>query len=68
MSSVSLLLLIIGGFIIINTFNGNFVGVVDGTKKLNINWGASTTASAGQTPVVNAATGFTTGTKSVSGG
>lgn len=65
MSSVSLLLLLIGIFIIINTINGNIVGVVDGSKKLNINWGTNTT---GQTPVVNTATGFTTGTKSVSGG
>lgn len=68
MSSVSLLLLLIGLFIIVNTINGNLVGVVDGTKKLNVDWGTSTTSSAGQTPVVNAQTGFVTGTKSLSGG
>ena len=51
MSSVSLLLLLIGLFIIINTVNGNLVGVIDGTKKLNVNWGASTTATATPTPL-----------------
>lgn len=66
MTSTSVLLMIVGAFIVVNTINGNLVGVVNGSKKFNLT-GVST-ATSGQTPVVNASTGFTTGTKSVSGG
>ena len=66
MTSTSVLLMIVGVFIIVNTINGNLVGVVNGTKSFNLS--TSTTATPGQTPVVNASTGVVTGTKSVSGG
>ena len=66
MTSTSVLLIIVGIFIIVNTVNGNLVGVVNGTKQFNV--ATSATATPGQTPVVNAATGVVTGTKSVSGG
>ena len=42
MNSVSLLLILVGVFIVINTINGNLIGVVQGNKKLNIDWGAPT--------------------------
>ena len=44
MNSVSLLLILVGVFIFINTINGNLVGVIDGSKKFNIDLTAPTTA------------------------
>ena len=66
MTSTAGLLIIIGLFVIVNS--KNFVDVVNGKMKLNIDNSAVTTATPGQTPVVNAQTGFVTGTRSVSGG
>ncbi len=44
MNSISILLIFVGVFVVINTINGNLVGVVDGSKKLNIDWTAPTAA------------------------
>jgi hypothetical protein len=44
MNSVSLLLILVGVFVVINAVNGNLVGVVQGNKKLNIDWAAPTSA------------------------
>lgn len=44
MNSVSVLLVLVGVFIVINTINGNLVGVVQGNKKLNIDWAVPTSA------------------------
>ena len=44
MNSVSLLLILVGVFIVINTINGNLIGVVQGNKKFNIDWTAPTAA------------------------
>ena len=44
MNSVSVLLILVGVFIIINSVNGNLTGVIDGTKKFNIDWTAPTPA------------------------
>lgn len=65
MTSSSFLLILVGLFVIINA--PNFVGVFQGNKKLNLDL-TPASATNGQTPVVNAQTGFTTGTRSVSGG
>jgi hypothetical protein len=65
MTSTAGLLIIIGLFVIVNS--KNFVDVFNGKMKLNVDTAAST-ATPGQTPVVNAQTGFVTGTKSISGG
>jgi len=43
MTSTSILLILVGIFIIVNTVNGNLVGVVKGDKKLNIDPGTTTT-------------------------
>ena len=69
MTSSSVLLILVGLFVVINA--PNFVGVFQGNKKFNLDLtptSAVTTATPGQTPVVNAQTGFVTGTRSVSGG
>jgi hypothetical protein len=44
MNSVSLLLILVGVFIVVNTINGNLVGVVNKTKTFNIDLVAPTSA------------------------
>jgi hypothetical protein len=62
MNATSTLLILVGVFIVINTINGNLVGVVNKTKKLNIDLVAPTPAQ------TQAAFPLTSGKSTSSGG
>jgi hypothetical protein len=49
MNAMSTLLILIGVFIVINTFNGNLVGVANHTLKFNTDWSSPVTPAEKQT-------------------